>query len=138
MIADTLGPNAEVGHRQFKKYLTLNDPRAIPPPRKDDSNYKVNPIIKQMVHTSKKAMNMGQNIIVDEQMMGFKGAHADVIRITFKNEGDGFRCEAVCADGYTFTVYFRNIPAPNELLDKYLSPLHARVISMLEQLEDSN
>ena len=34
---------------------------------------------------------------------------------------DGFQCEALCADGYTYTIYFRNVKTPKDLLDKGLS-----------------
>jgi len=108
MCNEAFGPNAEGRHVDFKRFLSLVDP-LIPVPAKDkDPNYKINPLIKQLVHVSKKAMTPGKWISVDEQTISFKGRHKDKLRITYKKEGDGFQCDALCADGYTFTVYFQN------------------------------
>ena len=62
----------------------------------------------------------------DEQTMGFKGKHSDKLRISYKKEGDGFQCDCLTDDGYTFTFYFRNQPAPKNYLDLGFSPLHSR------------
>ena len=51
------------------------------------------------------------------------------MRITYKKEGDGFQCDALCDDGFTFSVFFRNEKAPSKYTKKGLSPLHARVPS---------
>ena len=59
-----------------------------------------------MINVGKKAIKMGQHISVDEQTMGFEGNHSNIIRITFKAEGHGFQCDAICADGYTYSIYF--------------------------------
>jgi hypothetical protein len=134
MCHEAFGVNAEERHTDFKRFLSLTDPLIPPPTRKADPNYKINPIIKQMVHVSLKAMIVGKYISVDEQTISFKGRHADKLRITYKKEGDGFQCDALCADGYTFTVYFRNVAAPPVMVEKGVCPLHARVISMFEQL----
>ena len=74
----------------------------------------------------------------DEQTIGFKGKHKDILRITYKKEGDGFQCDSICSDGYTWSFYFRNVHAPKCFIDKGLSPLHSRVMSLLSQLPGSN
>ena len=75
---------------------------------------------------------------MDEQTIGCKGRHPDIIRITFKKEGDGFQCDSLCTDGYTYTFYFRNQPAPKKYLDDGLSPLHARCMIILDQVRKNN
>ena len=50
--------------------------------------------------------------------------------------GDGFLIDALCADGYSYSFYFRNQAAPNSWTKKGLSPLHARVISLIGKLPD--
>ena len=75
---------------------------------------------------------------VDEQTMVFKGNHADKLRTTYKKEGDGFQCDAFCQDGYTFTFYFRNQPAPKKYLDQGLSPLHSRAMAMFDYIRDEH
>jgi hypothetical protein len=65
-----------------------------------------------------------------------KGHHADKIRITFKRAGDGFMCDALCDDGFTYSIYFRNEPPPPKYTAMGLSPLHGRVMWLFDQLKD--
>ena len=46
--------------------------------------------------------------------------------------------DALCADGYTYSFYFRNQVTPKFWTDKNLSPLHGRVMSLLLQLPDKH
>ena len=46
--------------------------------------------------------------------------------------------DALCADGYTYSFYFRNQVAPKFWTDKKLSPLHSRVMALLLQLPDKH
>ena len=134
MCHNDFGPNAAERHVDFKRFLTLVDPRTPSPTRKLDPNYKINPLTKQLIHMSKKVMIMGKWISVDEQTISFKGRHVDKLRINYKKEGDGFQCNTIYTDGYTFSVYFRNVASPQQLLDKGLCPLHARVVIFFEKL----
>ena len=57
----------------------------------------------------------------------------------FKKVGDGFLLDALCADVYAYSFYFRNQVAPKSWIDKIRSPIHARVTSLLQQLHfDAN
>ena len=67
----------------------------------------------------------GRDLSTDDQTMGFKGQHDKNLRITYKEEGDGFQCDCIADNGYTFTFYFLNQPAPKRWLDKGYSPLHS-------------
>eukprot|EP00957_Ditylum_brightwellii_P199728 15225395-Ditylum_brightwellii.AAC.1 len=58
---------------------------------------------------------LGSNISCDEQTHGFQGNHANKQRITYKAEGGGFQCDAIC---------------------KKVSPLHAHVLFFFDQLND--
>ena len=73
-------------------------------------------------------------ISIDQQTIGFKGKRGDKLRINYKREGDGFQCDAIYDDGFTYSFYFRNEPPP----DKYshMSALHARVLGLFDQLQD--
>ena len=73
---------------------------------------------------------------VDEMTMGFQGHHVDKRRITYKAEGDGFQCDALCQEGFTYQIYMRNDPAPAKYLKQGLSPLHSRVMALFDKLED--
>ena len=52
------------------------------------------------------AWRLGHDISGNEQTIGFQGHHADKLRITYKAEGDGFQCDAICDAGYTQTFFF--------------------------------
>ena len=62
---------------------------------------------------------------VYEQTVGFKGNHADKQRISYKREGDGFLIDTLCEDGYMYTIYARNMPAPKKYIDRKISPLNS-------------
>ena len=48
----------------------------------------------------------GKYVSVDEQTIAFKGNSSMKLRISYKKEGDGFQCDAVCDRGYTFAFIF--------------------------------
>ena len=79
---------------------------------------------------------LGVAFSIDEMTIGFQGHHADKLRITYKNEGDGFQADALCQEGFTFQVFMRNDPAPIKYLNQGLSPLHSRVMSLFDCLQD--
>jgi len=82
--------------------------------------------------------DLGRLISIDEQTIGFKGHHADKMSIRYKKEGDGFQCDTICYDGFTYSFFMRNMPAPKKYLDKGLSPLYARCLFLLDQLKDEH
>ncbi len=79
----------------------------------------------------------GKWVAIDEQTIGFKGAHGSALPITYKQEGNGYQCDALCEDGYTFSYYFRHGDAP-VLPDRFnglqLSATAKRVIHLLLKL----
>ena len=78
----------------------------------------------------------GVTISIDEMTIGFKGMHIDKRRITYKNEGDSFQCDTLRDDGFVYQVYFRNDPASVKLIKEGISPLHCRVLSLMDHLKD--
>ena len=115
-IHHALGPNATCRHKEFKKFFCVRDPRMVTPPRKTHPNFKVDRWLKHVNEISMEAWKLGSNISCDEQTQGFQGNHADKQRITYKAEGDGFQCDAICQNGYTYSFFFRNQPVPKEYL----------------------
>ena len=85
---------------------------------------------------SQKAWRLGKIISVDEHTCGFQGRHPCKLRITYKSEGDGFQCDALCDNGYTFSFYFRHEPPPVKYTALGLSPIHARVMYLFDSCED--
>ena len=79
---------------------------------------------------------LAETISIDEMTIGFQGMHRDKKRITYKTEGDGFQCDALCDNGFTYQVYFRNHPAPEKYLQIGMSLLHSRVLALLDCVKD--
>lgn len=135
-VARCIGPNALRRHKHFRHFFTTQDPLKAPPPREKSPNWKVKSFLDWIQQVSVKAWRLGRRLSVDEQTMGFQGRHPDKLRITYKKEGDGFQCDALCDDGYTQSFYFRNEPPPSRYTETGLSPLHARVMSLFDTVED--
>ena len=60
-------------HREFKTYFACVDPRKPTPAPKDAPNWKIEPLIRQIIAIGKEAMNIGKWISVDKQTIGLKG-----------------------------------------------------------------
>lgn len=133
-----LGPNATVRFKQWKACFACQDPKVAIPSRKTHPNFKVDEYFRHLQIIFRYAWMPGRDLSGDEQTMGFKGKHADKLRITYKKEGDGFQCDCIADDGYTFTFYFRNQPAEKKWLDQGLSPLHSRCMSLFDCFIDEH
>ena len=89
----------------------------------------------ELNHQARKHWVQGKWVAIDEQTIGFKGRSGMKLRISYKREGDGFQCDAICDEGYTFSFFFRHGDAP-KLDKKYdrmdLSDTAKRVIWLAE------
>jgi hypothetical protein len=83
-----------------------------------EMTYKVDPFLAWIQTVSMAAWDMGRGIPCDEQTIGFKGNHADKQRINYKKEGDGFLADSLSDNGYTYTYYLQNMPAPKPYIQK--------------------
>ena len=137
-IASDFGPNALRSHQEFKAFLACVYPAEITPPQKTHPNWKVQKLFRWAIIALKQYIYLGQRLYVDEQIIGCQGRHPDILLINYKAEGDGFQCDSVCADGYTYSLYFRNQPAPKLLLDLVMSLLHSIVHSLWDQIPSKN
>ena len=131
---EVFGQNANRRLREFKAFFAAVDPTQAVPPRATHPNYKVHRMFKHAIYISKAAIYIGRHISADEQTIGCQGRHPDILRITYKQEGDGFQCDAVCSDSYTYSFYFRNQKAPDTFVNMGMLPLHARVHALFDQL----
>jgi len=121
--------------RQFKAFFGCQDPLKPVPNRAISPLFKVLSIVKWIRRVGPLSWTCGKHLGLDEQTIGFQGHHVNKQRITYKREGDGFQCDALCDDRFTFTVYFRNeVPPRNYVRDLGLSSLHARSLWLLDQL----
>jgi hypothetical protein len=137
LCARVFGSNAAKRHRMFKLFFTVQNPYKSEEVNQSKHPYqKVNSFLRWIKQVSVSAWNPGKHLSGDEQTIGFQGRHHAKQRITYKSEGDGFQCDAICDQGYTYNFYFRNAPPPEKYIKSGWSPLHARMLYMMEQLEN--
>ena len=123
-------------NKEFKEFFSATDPIIPTPSTNTHPNWRVDPCLKHFSRVSKECIYIGRSIGCDKQDIGFQGRHRDKQQVTFKNMGDGFLLDALCADGYTYSFYFINQAAPKSWTEKGLSPLHAQFMSLIGQLLD--
>jgi hypothetical protein len=124
--------------KHFRRYFTMKDYREVPrEQQRKNPLWKVQRLIDELNKQAKDMWVPGIFVAIDEQTIGFQGQSGLKLRISYKQEGDGFQCDAVCDSGYTFSFYFRH-GAPPDLDDKYkdldLSPTARRVVWLAERL----
>ncbi len=74
--------------------------------------WKVQRLLDKLNNYAAKKWIPGKWISINEQMLGFQGWSGIKLRISYKKEGDGFQCDAVCNNGYTFSFFFRHGDPP--------------------------
>jgi len=115
-------------------YDFRKDPKAE---SKKNPLFKIQLLLDELNHQAKKMWVTGKWVAIDEQTLGFKGKSGMKLRISYKNEGDGFQCDAVCDRGYTYSFYFRHGDAPTlpaEFDEFELSPTARRVVWLAPRL----
>ena len=133
-VRANLGPNAERRHKHFKRFFGVQNPLKMTPSKKQFPLWKLKEFLDYMNTVCPEAWLLSEWISIDEQTIGFKGKHGDKLRISYKREGDGFQCDAICDDGFTYSFYFRNEPPPEKY--SHMSALHARVLGLFDILQD--
>ena len=135
-IYRSFGPRAAMRHKEFKAFLAYQDPTIEPPSKLQYPNWKVRPLLVWMNSILPQVWNLGPEFSINEMTIGFQGKQGDKRRITYKRAGDGFQCDALYKNGYTYQLYFRNHPAHLKYPKKKLSPLHSRGMALFESLTD--
>ena len=100
------GKNADKRHKMFEAFFTIQDPCKSIPPKSTHPNFKIDPFLHWIQTVLMVAWDLGRCFSCDEQMIGFKGNHADKQCISYKKEGDGFLADAISQDGYTNSSFF--------------------------------
>ena len=130
-IANAMGANVKKRAQQFKKYFSVRHPYQEIPPQSTHPNWKIDPLLKHINTVSLEAVDLPENLAVDEQTIGFQGRSSNKQRIKHKKTGDGFQADALCCEGFTVSFYFRHQRAPKKYTDLGISPLHSRVLFCL-------
>ena len=131
------GRRAVPGYRRwkhFRRFMCMFDFREDA--KKETAKnplWKVQRLLDELNDNAAKMWIPGKWVSINEQTLGFQGRSALKLRISYKKEGDGFQCDAVCDNGYTFAFYFRHgdaPPLPKVFKEKIpdLSPTAMRVV----------
>ena len=134
-IYGAFGPNSERRHKHFKCFFACQNPSIEITPRAKYPNWKVRPKITLMNYIYPCVWLLGESIYMDVTTILFQGMHKNKQWITYKTEGDGFQCDA-CDKSYTHQIYFRNHPSPENYLKLGMSPLHSRVLALIDYVQD--
>jgi hypothetical protein len=116
-IAGIFGSNSVRRLKHFQTFFSVQNPLILPPSRKTNTNFKVDPFLTWIWAVGVTAWSLGRTFSIDEQTIGFQGKHQDKQGITYKKEGDRFQCNALCQDGFTYSFYFQKHPAPKKYID---------------------
>ena len=119
---------------QFQQFMCMFDFRQDAR-RETTKNplWKVQHLFDELNNNAQRIWIPGKGVSIDDQTLGFQlqGRSGIKLRISYKKEGDGFQCDAVCDDGYTFSFYFRHCDPPTlpaNFKDSDLSPTAQRVV----------
>jgi len=93
--------------KYFRRYFTMQDYHENPREQQQKNPlWKVQILINELNKLAKDMWAPGIFVAIDEQTIGFQGQSGMKLRISYKREGDGFQCDAVCDSGYTFSFIF--------------------------------
>jgi hypothetical protein len=113
VIGRAIGLAGSVAGNTSGQNFTTSDFRENP---KDSQQanplWKVQTLIDELNEQASCMWLPGKFVAIDEQTIGFQGASGLNVRITYKREGDGFQCEAICDRGYTYAFWFRCAKPP--------------------------
>ena len=123
--------------KHFRRFLCMYDFRISKDTAAKDPLFKIRSLLQWLNRQSINMWVPGKNMSADEQTIAFKGNSSLKLRISYKKEGDGFQCDAICDRGYTYAFWFRHGDPP-KLPSKYddlkLSPTSCRVVWLALQL----
>ena len=112
MCNKIFGISGVTRHKEFKTFFLCVSSLLPTPPYTSHPNWRLDPLLKHMMWVAENGTNIGQSISVDEMYIGFQGQHKDKQRVSYKIFGDSFLVGALCAEGCTYSLYFRNQLAP--------------------------
>ena len=105
IVNRVIGKNAHRRHREFKYFFSCCNPEGPSPPRKERPDCKCYAFFCHTIHISQGAIYTGKYLNCNKQIIVCQGPHPDILRINYKKEGDGFQCDCIGADGYTYRFF---------------------------------
>ena len=70
-------------HKEFNAFFADQDPVKPTPRRKTHPNWKIQVLLRHAIIVSKDAIFLGSILSCDEDTMGFKGRHPEILRINY-------------------------------------------------------
>ena len=128
-------PNDVRHHEYLKCFFRIANPRIHPTPKIVQPNFKVDAFFENMRKFYLEAWDPSPCLTVDEQVQRFSSRWSRTRRCNFEREGDGLFIDALCNDGHTIACYPRNQPPPRKHTSIQCSPLHYRIMFLIDQLE---
>jgi hypothetical protein len=99
--------------RHLRRFLTLSNYRLNPVDKQSKNPmWKVQSLVDELNYWARKHWVPGKWVAIDEQTIGFKGRSGMKLWISYKREGVGFQCNAICDEGYTYSFFFWHGNAP--------------------------
>jgi hypothetical protein len=120
--------------KHFRRFMCMFDFREdAKKETKKNPLWNVQRLLDELNDNASTMWIPGKWLSIDEQTLSFQGKSGLKLRISYKKEGDGFQCDAVCDDGYTFSFFFSHgdaPPLPKKFKEKIpdLSPTAMRVV----------
>jgi hypothetical protein len=132
--------------RYIRRFLHVSSNDAYPD--LTDPLYKIRPLLAELFKKCLEAWCPGRNISLDEITIGFQGSGPGVLRIKYKDEGDGFQADALATSGkwggFVLAFIFRHedLPAVPEGedydMERKLAPTHRRSCWLMGHLKEKN
>ena len=101
-IYNSFGENADCRHQNFKTFLAVQYNAIETPSINKYTNRKVINLLNYMNLLFPLIWILDIYFVIDEITIGFQCMHDDTRCMTYKNEGYGFQCDALCQDGFFY------------------------------------
>ena len=80
---NAFGSCARLRHKEFKAFFTVQDPVKPTPTRNSHPNWKIQVLLRHAIIVSKDEIFLRSSLSCDEEKMGCKGRHPDILHINY-------------------------------------------------------
>ena len=122
----SFGHNTVSLYKEFKRCFVCQYLWKPIPARKLYPNWKLYPLLKQILYVFHFLLLLGCILSVDEQIIGLKGRPLESMRLAYNNKGGVFQADTLWGQEYNYLSPLNNEVTPKEYTLMVLSPLHAR------------
>ena len=122
--------------QQIKRYFHISNPATDPSSNHGDWVVKIRPFLDGFLRACRRMINPGKNVLIDEQLILFKGRFKHSMRIENKEAGQGFKVYSLCVGNYLLGLQFASKESKIDGLKriKGLPDTLSLVIQLMKQL----